>query len=69
MAQGKDNQIWQFYSMDSLPVLWRIDPNLDADMVHINEHFAGKMASPLGGLDGVKKLELVEEEDCDSYGE
>ena len=53
MTQGKDNQMWQFYSMDSLPVLWRIDSNLGADMVHINEHFAGEMASPFWGIKNV----------------
>ena len=53
MTQGKDNQMWQFYSMDSLPVLWRIDSNLDVDMVHINEHFAGEMASPFWGIKNV----------------
>ena len=46
MMRLGNNRMWQFYPMGSLPVLWCIDSNLDADTVHINEHFAGKMASP-----------------------
>ena len=46
MMRLEDNRVWQFYPMDSLPVLWRIGSNLDADTVHINKYFAGEMASP-----------------------
>ena len=53
MAQEKNNQMWQFYSMDSLPVLWRIDSDLDAGTAYINEHFAGEMASPFWGIKNV----------------
>ena len=53
MMQLGDNRIWQFYPMDSLPVLWRTDSNLDADIVHINEHFAGEMASLFWGIKNV----------------
>ena len=52
MMQLGDNRMWQFYLMDNLPVLWRINSNLHADMVYINEYFSRQIASP---LDGVKK--------------
>ena len=50
MMQLGDNRMWQFYPMGSLPVLWRIDSNLEAGTVYINEYFAGEMASPFGGV-------------------
>ena len=42
MMQLGDNRMWQLYPMDSLPVLWRINSNLDADMVYINEYIRRK---------------------------
>ena len=50
MMHLENNWMWQFYPMDSLPVLWRINSNLHADTVYINEYFAGEMASPFGGV-------------------
>ena len=50
MMQLGDNRMWQFYPMDSLPILWRIDSRSDAETVYINESFAGAMASPFGGV-------------------
>ena len=52
MMQLGDNRMWQFYPIGSLPVLWHIDSNLDADTVYINEYFSRQIASP---LDGVRK--------------
>ena len=45
-----NNRMWQFYPMGSLPVLWHIDSNLDADTMYINEYFTGEMTSPFGGV-------------------
>ena len=52
MMHLENNWMWQFYPMDSLPVLWRIDSDLDADTVYINEYFSREIAPP---VDGVKK--------------
>ena len=49
MTQTQNNRIQRLYTMDSLPVSWLIDSDLDAGTAYINEHFAGEMASPFWG--------------------
>ena len=53
MTQTKNNRIQRLYTMNSLPVSWRIDSDLDAGTAYINEHFAGEMASPFWGIKNV----------------